>query len=194
MDKLIDLVMQATWSLEEAAHLVHTVNPVTQPVELSEISIKPVARTYFWLKKEFGKDRLYAIGGDEQTPRFSPGTIMRHMEAEGRFISKEVRDTYNAAHGHPGLAGTYSDSKRIYLEVAELIWKIHPDKPAAQVANELVDLPDKYSKRELRPYAASAIRKFLNGKGPGKVGRPRTGKKNTDKIDIGVLAAKHSGN
>lgn len=105
MDELIDQVMQATWSLEEAAHLVHAVNPVTQPVKLSDRSKDPVARTFFWLKKEYEKDRLFSIAGDEQTPRFIPGTLMRHMEDKGRFISKVVRNMYDVAHGHPGLEG-----------------------------------------------------------------------------------------
>ena len=46
-DGLIQQVLKATWSLEEAAHLVRGVNPAKQPVELSEESRHPVSLTYF---------------------------------------------------------------------------------------------------------------------------------------------------
>ncbi len=194
MDELIDQVMQATWSLEEAAHLVHAVNPVTQPVKLSDRSKDPVARTFFWLKKEYEKDRLFSIAGDEQTPRFIPGTLMRHMEDKGRFISKVVRNMYDVAHGHPGLKGLDPSEKPIYLEAAKLIWKDHPDFPAAHVAHILTELPTKFTKHQLLRYTPGTLRKWLRGKGPGKVGRPSSKKKALEKPDISKLAAKLGGN
>ena len=101
-DGLIQVVLKATWSLEEAAHLVRDVNPVTQSVVLSDVSSHPVSLTYFWLKKEYLKGDLMRVSGNEENPRFSPGTLMRRLETKDQFVSPIVRKLYDAAHGHRG--------------------------------------------------------------------------------------------
>ena len=109
---ILKLIRKASWSLKEAAHLVHEINPNTNPVELKGTSDHPVDRTYVWLKKEYGKGRLYAAMGDAENPRFSPGTLMRHMVEKKRFVSAKVRRIYDLAHGKPGAVAFSPEAKK----------------------------------------------------------------------------------
>ena len=189
-NSLVQQVLKATWSLQEAAHLVHGVNPVKDTVEISETSSHSVSRTYFWLRKEFIKGRLTQVGGDAASPRFSPGTLMRHLNDKGRFVSPEIRQMYDAAHGQWGPKGLVAEAKGHYLRAAELFWKDDPDMPSARVAEVLVNLPSEFSKNYLPRFAVSTIRKWLRGKGPGKPGRPRSGGKKSVEPDLGKIAKK----
>ncbi len=194
-DDLPYLVLQSTWSLKEAAHLVHSVNPVKNPAVIVDTSDDPVSRTFYWLKKEFEKDRLYPIGDDDENPRFSPGTLMRHLEEKGHYVSPGVRHMYDAAHGHYGMSSINSDTREVYVSAADLIWEDDPDRPAATVAKELIDLPNFFTKYRLLRPSPDTIRKWLRGRGPGKKGRPKGGKSsNAGKPDIAAIGKKLSKN
>ena len=173
--ELRQLVLLSTWSLEEAAHLVHSVNPLKNPVDLEETSGAPVSITFFWLKKEFGKDRLFRIGGDDATPRFSPGTIMRHLKEKGHHVSGRVWRMYNAAHARIGKSSIIPDSRKVYMDAAELIWAEYPNRTASAVAKDLARLPQEFSKNKLDWVSPETIRKWLTGLGRGKKGRPKGG-------------------
>ena len=188
--ELINLVLQATWSLEEAAHLTHGVNPVIRPVKLSEKSSDPVVRTFFWLKKELGKGRLYANAEDEDGPRFSPGTLMRHMKDNDRFVNQEVLKIYNIAHRQPGPSGLSADAKNTYLAAADIIWKDYPNMPIGKVAKCLADLPQLFTEYVLPRYSPGTIRKWLMGKGSRKAGRPKSKTKDATKIDLAKVVKK----
>ena len=172
LDELIKLVLQATWSIKEAAHIVHGKIPSKNPNTPSETSSDAVSRTYYWLKKEFEKGRLHPIGEDEKNPRFSPGTIMRHMKEKKRHVSQEVLNVYDSAHSHQAPRGLNPKTKKIYIDAAKLAWKENPDLIAADMAKFLLNLPNHYTKKYLLHYAESTLRKLLRGLGPGKVGGP----------------------
>ena len=162
-EKLIVVVMRATWSLEEAAHLVHEFNPDTNPVELSETSSDPVCRTYYWLKKEYGNGRLYNVSGTELEPRFSPGTLMRHLEEKNHYVSKVVWNIYGAAHGQKQDTKSSAYYREIYVNTAKLIWAEQPNRHTTYVVENLIDLPRHFTKFYLPTYAKSTIRKWLRG-------------------------------
>ncbi|MBT3786826.1 MAG: hypothetical protein HN725_18300 [Alphaproteobacteria bacterium] len=192
-DKLVSLVLQSTWSLEEAAHLVHSINPIANPIALEENSVAPVSRTFYWLKKEFGRNRLYQIAGDDSSPRFSPGTIMRHLEERGHLVSPPVRHIYDAAHGHFGMSNVLPDPKEIYIAAAKLIWLDYPDRPSSKIAKDLVGLPQFFSKNTLQWVPKETIRKWLTGLGPRKKGRPRLNQTSeANKPDIRAIGKKLS--
>ena len=172
LDELIKLVLQATWSIKEAAHIVHGKIPSKNPNTPSETSSDAVSRTYYWLKKEFEKGRLHPIGEDEKNPRFSPGTIMRHMEEKNHYVSQKVLKVYASAHSHQAPMGWSPKAKKIYIDAAKLAWKENPDLLAAHMAKFLIDLPNYFHKHYLPSYGESTLRKLLRGLGPGKVGRP----------------------
>ena len=169
------VVLRATWSLEEAAHLVHEVNPDTNPMKLSETSSDPVSKTYYWLKKEYGRGRLYNVSGTELEPRFSPGTLMRHLDKNGRYVSKVVWDFYNAANAQKRDTSSSKHDRKVYIKAAKLIWAEHPLRPALTVAEDLVGLPLYFTNNYLGTYDKATIRKWLRGLGPRKVGRPKKG-------------------
>lgn len=188
---LIKLVLLATWSLEEAAHLVHEINPKTNPVELTCKSNHPVDRTYAWLKKELKNGHISPLLNDAGTPRFSPGTIMRRLEEKDHYVSKKVRRIYDAAHGHAGTASVFGEAKEIYLTAADLIWEQSPGLPAAVVAKILHnELPSYFTKNYLPVYAEATIRKWLKGKGPGKPGRPPKNAATSGLPDIKKIVSK----
>lgn len=192
---LIRQVIRATWSLEEAAHLVHGVNPAKHPVDLSdETSTDPVCRTYFWLKKENGRERLYRVGGDEENPRFSPGTLMRHLSKNRHYVSREVLRIYDTAHGQRGDKALMAEAREIYRTAAALIWKDDPALPAARVAELLSNLPNEFTKNWLAPVTIGTIRKWLRGRGPGRVGRPPSRGKEVAEPDLGKIAEELDGN
>lgn len=187
----IKLVLKASWSMEEAAHLVHETNPETNPVKLEGTTSDPIDRTYIWLKKEYGKNRLYAvIGKDVDSPRFSPGTLMRHMKKNKRFVSSKVQKIYNVAHGLPGAAGLSAEARKIYLDAADLIWQQLPDLPAARMAKMLTDLPEYFPMNQLPRYAEGTIRKWLKGRGPGKPGRPSKTALGNESPNLDEIASK----
>jgi len=184
---LYEWVIQATWSLEECAHLIHQLNPEMDAIELSDTSNHPVCRTFYWLKKEFEKGRLHHISGDLHAPRFSPGTLMRHLEEKGHYVSQRIRNFYDAAHGHQGKSDQISNSRPVYIQAAELIWKEHPHWSATRVSEELGNLPNYFTKNSLSAVSVDTIRKWLKGKGPnaGKGGRPKSIKiSDDDPLDI----------
>jgi hypothetical protein len=132
-EELMKYVLKATWSLEEAAHLVHERDPEISHVEINEHSTSPVCKTYFWLKKEYEKGLLHRLSGSESDPRFSPGTLMRHLKDQGHFVSAPVRKIYDASHGTPGPKLSSGEAKDIYRSTARIIWKQDPNLPAAQM-------------------------------------------------------------
>ena len=188
-EELMKYVLKATWSLEEAAHLVHERNPVILPIEIDENLANPVCKTYFWLKKEYERKRLFRLAGSESDPRFSPGTLMRHLEDHGHFVSAHVRKVYDASHGTPGPKLSSGEAKDIYRSVAKIIWKQCPNLTSAQMGKLLVDLPQHFAKRYLPSYASGTIRKWLKGRGPGKPGRPKKISDDEPIPDLKLVAA-----
>jgi len=189
--ELAVLVVQATWSIEEAAHLVHGVNPETASVVLSETSKDPVARTYFWLMKEYGKERLFAVSQATGEPRFSPGTLMRHLEEATHAVAPHVRRIYDAAHGNFGQSKHVPEPKEVYLAAAMLIWEDAPDLPKSVVAAKLVNLPSLIQARYLKRVSEETIRKWLRGQGPDQQGRPTKQQAEGRKdVDLETIAKK----
>ena len=173
LKELMQFVLKATWSLEEAAHLVHERDPVNSPVEIDENSTDPVCKTYFWLKKESDRERLCRLGGSKSDPRFSPGTLMWHLKDHGHFVSAPVRKLYDASHGTPGPRLSSSEAREIYQAAAQLIWQQCPNLPKVQMSDLLVDFPQAFTKGYLPSYGSGTIRKWLKDKRPSKSGRPK---------------------
>ena len=76
MNELMDLikyVKQPSWSLEEAAYVVHGKIPGTSPSDMSPVSSEKTNATYLWLKGQFDRGRLYPVDGDQVNPRFFAG-------------------------------------------------------------------------------------------------------------------------
>ena len=142
-------------------------------VEIDENSTDPVCKTYFWLKKEYDKDRLHRLVGCESDPRFSPGTLMRHLKDHGRFVSAPVRKLYDASCGTPGPRLSSSEAREIYQAAAQLIWQQCPNLPKVQMSDLLVDFPRAFTKGYLPSYGSGTIRKWLKDIRPSKSGRPK---------------------
>lgn len=179
---LYELVSQATWSLEEGAHLVNERNPISDPEELSGTSNDLVCRTYTWLKKELEKGNLHPHPDFPDPPRFSPGTLMRHLEENNRYVSKHIKDFYDAVNGNVERRKHIAQSKPAYIKAAKLTWKEHPNWSAGRVAKELEILPKSFGKNVLPTVSVDTIRKWLKGEGPnaGKKGRPKGSHKSKD--------------
>jgi hypothetical protein len=189
LKELMQYVLKATWSLQEAAHLVHERDPVNSHVEIDENSTNPVCKTYFWLKKEYEKDRLHLLAGSKSDPRFSPGTLMRHLEQHGHHVSASVRKLYDASHGTPGPKLSSGEAKEIYRAAALYIWQQCPNLPAAQMGDLLVGLPQVWTKGYLPSYGSGTIRKWVMDIGPGKPGRPKKISDDEPIPDLKLVAA-----
>lgn len=193
VDDLAVVIRQAHWSLEEAAHLVHEHHPINDQVQLDPKSNDSVCRTYFWLKKEHNKNRLVAATEEDGDVLFLPGTIMRHLEEKGRYVSDVVFDIYNIANGYPGRAGNNKLTKELYLKAADLIWKQAPNRPAAKVAADLKNFSKHFPKENVFNPDVDTIRKWLRGRGPNKKGRPSRSADNVQpdlKLVIDKLSSK----
>ena len=93
---LITYIKQSTWSLQEAAYLVHGKIPGASPSDMSPVSSEPTSATYHWLKKKCDDGLIHPAIPDKDNPRFTPGTIFRFMEKKKRRFSKSVRNIYDA--------------------------------------------------------------------------------------------------
>ena len=175
MNELKDLIRylkQPSWSLEEAAHLVHGKIPGTSPSDMSPVSSETTSATHLWLKGQFDRGRLYSVDGDQVNPRFLPGTILRFMEKRKRRFSKQVRNIYDAIYSETVPREMWRVARDLYVSVAEQIWNQFPDMPAAQVSIHLEDLHGLLPQPDLPMPTLDTIRKWLRHKGPRKAGRP----------------------
>jgi hypothetical protein len=188
-EELMKYVLKATWSLEEAAHLVHERDPEISHVEINEHSTNPVCKTYFWLKKEYEKGRLHLLAGCESGPRFSPGTLMRHLKEHGHYVAASVRRLYDTSHGIPGPKLSSEKVRETYRAAASFIWQQCPNLPKVQMSNLLVGLPQVWTKGYLPSYASGTIRKWLKDIGPSQPGRPKKISDDEPIPDLKLVAA-----
>ena len=68
MNELKDLIRylkQPSWSLEEAAHLVHGKIPGTSPSDMSPVSSETTSATYLWLKGQFEQTHSSLLAFDD---------------------------------------------------------------------------------------------------------------------------------
>jgi len=180
--------MMSTWSLFEAACYVHNLDPQTIKKSLSEKSTARHAKTYYWLVKEFDRQRIYAVPnvGDDEA-QFIPGTIMRHMIEKGKAFHRPVNDAYLKDGVTTGPSAMNAEAKRVYRYAAAIIKRQHPAIRKTQVARLLVDLPSHMADRSLPGYGEMAIRRYLKDMWPAQPGRPKKGEDVLPKIDWPAL-------
>ena len=182
-------IMMASWSLKEAAYYVHNLDPTCPDVEIQPRSTSLPSKTYFWLEKELSKGRIHPVidDGDEE-PRFSPGTIMRHLDDKEKYFHKPVLNAYNNHGVSPGPSAANTKAKYIYMKAAKLIHAQYPSLPKTQVAKLLKQLPARMGDKSLPPYKAATIRKYLSTLDwPSKGGRPPKSEKIEPHIDWAAL-------
>ena len=191
IDDILHMVLRSTWSLQEAAHLLLERHPVTHAVELSPTSSDPISRLYYWLKKEYEKERLKPNATQDGEPRFSPGTFIRHMNIRGRRCSAAVVKLYDAANGNYGDASVFANSREVYRAAAKLVWRQHPNLSKTQMAKVLLALPTLFQDRYLAPVGAETIRRnYLNDMGSSKRGRRSKDEvASTDDVDLKTIVA-----
>jgi hypothetical protein len=163
----------ATWSIKEAAFLVNGLHPNYHSIELNAESDDPVSRTYYWLRKEEGKGRLFKILEQDGVARYSPGTLMRHLTNSGRYVNKSIWNQYDVLNGCPPGQHVSQEAKAIYLAAAKVIWTLWPDRPAATVAADLFELHTFYKREHLPLVSHETIRGWLRTIKSGNKGRPR---------------------
>ena len=134
-------VLQATWSIEEAAFLANEQDPLSSGIEISPHYASPVSKTYYWLKKEYDRGRLWKVAGTDDDPRFSPGTLMRRLVEKGRKISPRLLRA-NEKQGQ--VTGPHEINLRAvveYRKAAHQLWGRHPNLTLDQAADVLTGLP-----------------------------------------------------
>ena len=175
-----DKVRQATWTIKEAAYLVNNQNPDSPEIEISDTGSDKISSTFVWLTKEYQKERLHPYKGSGDSAQFSPGTLMRHLKDKGHYVSESVWKEYNKQHAQSTDSDVKIDTKKLYVDAANLIWEQCPDYPASQVGQALQELHSHIPKKPLKPPTVDTIRKWLKGKSPYGRGRPKKSL-NTDK-------------
>lgn len=65
-------------------------DPLSAGIEISPQSTSPVSKTYYWLKKEYDRGRLWKVAGTDDDPRFSPGTLMRRLVEKRHKVSPRL--------------------------------------------------------------------------------------------------------
>ena len=185
-------IMMSTWSLREAAYYVHNLDPVTSNIKISPKSGSRPSKTYFWLKKELDWRRIKPVVVDsDREKRFSPGTIMRHLEAKGQGFQKAVLNAYLKHGAMPGPSDVNKIAKIIYIKAALAIREQHPKIRKAQAAKLLTQLPAHMGDKSLPSFSEVTIRKYLNiREWPGKPGRPPKGEGVLPDIDWASIVKK----
>lgn len=188
-------IMMSTWSLREAAYYVHNLDSTVPGVLISPKSRSRPSKTYFWLKKELDRGRIRpVVVDDEGKQRFSPGTIMRHLDEMGQGFHKPVLKAYLKHGVLTGPTDANKDAKFTYQRAAVAIRERHPKVRKAQVAELLTQLPQHMGDigdKSLPGFSAVTIRKHLNiSEWPGKPGRPPKGEDQLPKIDWSAIVKK----
>lgn len=184
-------IMTATWSLKEAAYYVHNLDPTLSDVEIQPTSTSLPSVTYYWLQKELNKRLLQPVSDDgDKDPRFSPGTIMRHLENNKKHFDKSVLNAYNNHGVSPGPTASNTKAKFKYQKAAKLIHDQYSSLPKTQVAELLTQLPAHMGDNSLSLVAQKTIQSYLVPCWTGKEGRPPNNKKIKPNIDWSALVKK----
>ena len=184
--------MMSTWSLSEAAHYVHNLDPATSVEQLLPRSTSHASKTFYWLKKELDRGRIRPVvdEGDGE-PRFIPGTIMRHLEDMKHGFHKPVLKAYLNHGVTTGPSDANKEAKFLYRKAATAIREQYPQIRKAQVAGLLTELPVHLKDGMTLPsFSAVTIRKHLKGLWTGVNGRPRKGEEDLPKLDWATIVKK----
>ena len=181
---------KATWSIREAAYLVNKLDPMLQEIEISETSFSPVSKVFYWLKKEYKRGKLYRVGGTDEEPRFSPGSLLRDLNSRGSHICKIPDQLWHNYHEPEKVFGPHKinlQSVPYYRGAALAIWSIHSHLTKPEVADMLTNLPKLVSDIRLAPWSAVTIANHLKGLSPNKAGRPPKKSGPVPKIDLAEI-------
>jgi hypothetical protein len=185
---------KASWSINEAAYLVHECDPHTPDVRIDIKSSDPVSKTHTWLCKELQKGRLHPISkpGDEE--RFSPGTLMRHLRNHDRFVSPKVLNTYSSRSANPGPDQRHEATRHMFRAAARLIWDEHPQATAKQVSKAFVPLPKHVGHTTMKVVSEATIRRYIKGISRRSPGRPKAEHVVDVEVDLEELSKKLASN
>ncbi|MBK1670017.1 hypothetical protein CKO28_18445 [Rhodovibrio sodomensis] len=179
-----------TWSLREAALLLHGHDPDREDVPIGEKIKTPVSQTYYWLKKEYITGQLTAVAGTDDEPRFGPGTIIRRRLAKRYHVSPKLHEAWENG-GH--LSGNASQAEMAFYHyrlAAQTIWQDHPEITLDEMAQLLAQLPHYTGTDVIPPRAPETIKgKYLTGISPRHRGRPSK-KEPTGDINLAAVAQK----
>ena len=173
----------ATWSLREAACYVHNVDPDDREKDILPRSTFPPAQTYYWLKKEFEKHRLHKVEDDADGPRFSPGTLMRHLNDKGKRFNKCVFSAYNNHGDSTGPSDKNTKTFYAYRRASKRIHDLYPHLRKSQVALLLTDLPVHFEKWSLPRRRPITIQKYFDPRWKDSSGRPKKTESDLPQID-----------
>lgn len=176
-------VMKSTWTLEEAAHYVHNLDPLIEEQNFSRESTQPTSRTYFWLKKEFQNGQIRPESVIDDKPSFIPGTILRQLDAKNKLYHQGVWNFYHANGVTTGPSTVNDVSKFTYRKAACAIWMQYPNLSVTETANLLLTFPSRYPDKTIAPCTHETIRGYLKGLKDAKSGRPKNTKNGDPEID-----------
>lgn len=168
-----DGVSKGSWSLEEASYYVNEVIPAGK---INPKGSDRISQIYAWLSKEYAEGKLYAHLHDEETPLFTPGTIMRFLWESEKYVSLKVWALHTAAeNGTLDFLVTKSVSKNSYEIAAKVIWTKYPEATQAEVIKLLQELRDLVKKPNGHPVFRVAeydvLKKMLQKIKKGEKGR-----------------------
>lgn len=168
-----DGVSKGSWTLEEASYYVNDLIPAGK---INPKGSDRVSQIYAWLSKEYAEGKLYAHLHDEETPLFTPGTIMRFLWESEKYVSLKVWALYTAAeNGTLDFLVTKSVSKNNYEAAAQVIWRKYPHATQAETIKFLQELPTLLRKGNGHPVFRHAdsevLKKMLQKIKKGEKGR-----------------------
>lgn len=189
---------KATWTIPEAACLVHEEAPGPLEIETAFTSTDDISGTYAWLLKEFKYHNLNSIGEVDGEPVFSPGTLMRRLKENKRHVSKNIWKAYNQAHKQKtnpfGAHPLNKMADKVFREAARLAWEKYPDLRAEELSNLLSYLPSHMHNIALPRWSPKTISHHISELNPNGPGRPRMTDEPKPVLDLAEIAAKISVN
>ena len=180
-------VLQATWSIREAAYLVNEQDPLSSDIEISPHYASPVSKTYYWLKKEYDRDRLLMVAGTDDEPRFSPGTLIRRLVEKGRKISPRLLRANEKQGQVTGPHQINLEAVVVYRKAAHQLWSRHPNLTLDHAADVLTGLPSHMTSVALPTRSPVTIKNYLKGLSPNRAGRPRKSSTVMEEIDLAEI-------
>lgn len=173
--KLDEWCETSTWTIKEAAFLINGYDPADTKVEISPSSKHPVSQTYYWLRKEEGQGKLFAVTDKKGEQSYSPGTLMRRLKKKKKGVKEKVFAAYELKSKHVGPHNQSVDAKATYRAAAEEAWKEIPNLTSQDLADVLTELPKYLQDHSLANRSTSTIRKYIKNLSPMPSGRPKTG-------------------